>query len=304
MKSVLITGGSGFLGQHLARRMFSQRHPSSADFPAWDRICIYSRSEHVQAAMRQAFNEQGDPRMRWFIGDVRDQERLERAMQGVDLVLHCAALKRIELGAYAPDEMIKTNVLGTMNVIEAAARAPYRASNYAAVHPRKVLLVSSDKAYQPVSPYGQSKALAESLVLAANNVHPHGPRYAVVRYGNVWASAGSVVPTWRAAFESGESLRLTDPNCTRYYMTIDKACDLVLNTGESMDGGELVIPDLPAYRVGDLAQAFSENCGVEIAWRITGLPRWEKLHESMDEERSSDSAPRMSVADLRSALCG
>lgn len=296
MRSVLITGGSGFLGQHLARRLFDERAIgfAGADGHEWDRICIYSRSEHVQAAMRHAFGEDANPRMRWFIGDVRDQERLERAMQGIDLVLHCAALKRIELGYYAPDEMIKTNVLGTMNVIEAAARA--RVS--------KVLLVSSDKAYQPVSPYGQSKALAESLVLAANNVHPHGPRYAVVRYGNVWASAGSVVPTWTRMLDAGEPLRLTDPNCTRFFMTIDEACDLVLNTAESMQGGELAIPDLSAYRVGDLAQAFTENCGHDIAWRITGLPAWEKLHESMDHERSSARAPRMSVKELRRALCG
>lgn len=294
MKSVLITGGSGFLGQHLARRLFEQPHATFADSYRWDRICIYSRSEHVQARMRQDFNEQGDPRMRWFIGDVRDQERLERAMHGVDLVIHAAALKRIELGYYAPDEMVKTNLIGTMNVIDAAARAGVK----------RVLLVSSDKAYQPVSPYGQSKAIAESLVLAANNVYPHGPRYAVVRYGNVWASAGSVVPTWRAAFDAGEPPQLTDPNCTRFYMTIEEACDLVLNTAETMQGGELAIPDLPAYRVGDLAQAFTENCGQDIAWRITGLPRWEKLHESMDQERSSDRAPRMSVQDLRRALCG
>lgn len=284
MRSVLITGGSGFLGQHLTRRLFAR---------GIERICIYSRSEHVQAAMRQALNEEGNPRMRWFIGDVRDPERLERAMHGVDLVLHCAALKRIELGYYAPDEMIKTNVFGTMNVIEAAARAQVG----------KVLLVSSDKAYQPVSPYGQSKALAESLVLAANNVHPHGPRFAVVRYGNVWASTGSVVPTWRAAIAAGDPLKLTDPNCTRFYMTIEQACTLVLDTAKSMAGGELVIPDLPAYRLGDLLYAMT---GAEDPPPVlfTGLPKWEKLHESMDDERSSEHARRMSVEELRSLIHG
>lgn len=243
--------------------------------------------------MRQAFNEGDDPRMRWFIGDVRDQERLERAMQGVDLVLHCAALKRIELGYYAPDEMIKTNVLGTMNVIEAAAAAGVE----------KVLLVSSDKAYQPVSPYGQSKALAESLVLAANNVYPHGPRFAVVRYGNVWMSTGSVIPIWRAAVASREPLKLTDPECTRFFMTIDEACDLVLSTAKSMQGGELEVPDLPAYRLGDLLNAMCD--GLETyPVLFAGLPKWEKLHESMDDKRSSEHARRMTVDELRALIHG
>lgn len=305
MRSVLITGGAGFLGTALARRLLEQelvsvhlgpQAPGSKQWrPMWDRVCIYSRGEHRQAAMRREFAEKGNPRLRWFIGDVRDQERLSRAMRGVDLVIHAASLKRIELGYYAPDEMIKTNIVGTMNVVEAAANAPYGMGQ--AIHPRKVLLVSSDKAFQPVSPYGQSKALAESLVLAANNVHPHGPRYAVVRYGNVWRSTGSVVPTWAAAIAAGDPLNVTDEDCTRFYMTLDQACDLVLDTAAAMKGGELVIPTLPAYRVGDLLEAMGA-----AVFNRTGLPTWEKMHESMDEERSSKNARRMTVNELKEAL--
>jgi len=135
--------------------------------------------------MRHAFGD--DPRLRWFVGDVRDENRVERAMQGIELVIHAAALKRIEVGAYSPDEVVKSNVIGTMNVISAARRSTVR----------KVLLVSSDKAYEPVSPYGYTKALAEYLVLRENELTPHGPRYAVTRYGNIWNSTGGILPTWR-----------------------------------------------------------------------------------------------------------
>jgi len=279
MKSILLTGGSGYLGRHLAKRLLAD---------GWERICIFSRGEHRQAKMRMELKD--DPRLRWFIGCVRDPNRLERAMQGCEVVIHCAALKRIEVGFYAPDEMIKTNVIGSMNVVEAAASAGVK----------KCLLVSSDKAYQPVSPYGQAKALAESIFLTANNVWPNGPRYACCRYGNVWGSTGSVVPTWKKALETGGTILITNPYCTRFFMTVDQAVELVLHTAETMQGGEMVIPELPAYQLGDLLNAIAPHRAV----CVTGLPKWEKIHESMSKDKCSKDARRMTITELQEALNG
>lgn len=276
MKSgILITGGSGYLAKGLVKPLLEG---------GADRICLYSRGEYAQARMRAEFKD--DPRLRWFIGDVRDRDRLEWAMESVQHVIHAAALKRIETGAYNPGEMAKTNVDGTVNVIEAARRAKVQ----------KVLLVSSDKAFEPVSPYGQTKAIAESLFFAANNHSPYGPRFAVVRYGNVWASTGSLVPTWRSILNSSDTVPVTSPDATRFFMWRDEAAALVLDTLMGMVGGELVVPVLPAYRVGDVAEAMGAKMD------IRGLPRFEKLHESMDAEKSSDVARRMSVDELREAL--
>ncbi len=276
MRSALVTGASGFLGQHLVKRLLSD---------GWDRICCFSRGEHRQAELRAQVHD--DPRCRWLIGDIRDLPRLERAMQGVQLVLHTAALKRIEVGYHDPDEMVKTNVLGSMNVVDAAARAGVE----------KVLLVSSDKAFQPVSPYGQAKALAESLFLTANNVYPDGPKFGVVRYGNIWNATGSVLPKWRSLIAAGaHSVPVTDPDATRFFMRIEEAVDLILGTAQSLQGGEIAIPTLPAYRVGDLAEALGTYM------EIVGLPTWEKKHESMDESKCSATARRMSVEELKEAL--
>lgn len=272
--SVLITGGSGFLGRALVERLLEH---------GCERICIYSRGEFAQARMRADFRD--DKRLRWFIGDVRDSDRLERAMQGIDSVIHAAALKRIEVGAYNPDEMVKTNVMGSLNVIQAARRTGVR----------RALLVSSDKAFEPVSPYGQSKAIAESLFLTANDPQ-YGPRFAVVRYGNVAGSTGSVIPTWRDAIERGESIVVTDYDCTRFWMTRDEAAKLVLDTLHTMRGGELAIPGLPAFRLGDLVEAMGGQA------EKVGLGPWEKMHESMQQGKSSERAPRLSVDELRERL--
>ena len=175
-----------------------------------------------------------------------------------------------------------------MTVIEAAQDAGVR----------KVVALSTDKAWQPISPYGQSKALAEMLFLNANNTTGEsGPRFAVTRYGNVWNSAGSVVPTWRALLAAGAPhVPISDPDCTRFFMTMDEAIDLVIDTIKTMKGGEFVIPTLPAYRLGDLALAM----GVEMD--VRGLPTYEKLHEGMADGNTSDKARRLSVDDLREAL--
>jgi UDP-N-acetylglucosamine 4,6-dehydratase len=277
-QSILVTGGSGSFGKAFVRRLLQE--------DLAERICVFSRGEHTQAQLRQDLDD--DPRMRWFIGDVRDAQRLKRAMTGVDVVVHAAALKRIEVGAYNPVEMVRTNIEGTINVIEAAQDAGVD----------KVVGLSTDKACFPCSPYGSSKALAEALLLAANNtVSATGPRFAATRYGNVWNSAGSVVPTWLRMIENGaKAVPCTDPSATRFFMSLDQAVDLVLETIEKMEGGELVIPELPAYRLGDLAEAM----GAKII--VKGMPNHEKLHESMLPGEPSDEARRMSVAELREKL--
>lgn len=274
-RGVLITGGSGFLGHALVEKLLAD---------GCERICIYSRGEYAQARMRMEFGD--DQRLRWFIGDVRDVDRLERAMQSVCSVIHAAALKRIETGAMNPDEMVKTNVLGSLNVINAARRTEVS----------KVLLVSSDKAFEPVSPYGQSKAIAESLFLTANDPQ-YGPRFAVVRYGNVSGSTGSVIPMWREAISKGKPITVTDPDCTRFYMTRQQAAALVLDTLTCMKGGELAVPDLPAYRLGDLVTALDAPDVI-----LGKLCDFEKRHESMSAGNSSDQARRLSVPELRGLL--
>ena len=277
MKSILLTGGSGFLGKNLTKHLLAKS--------LCPRICIYSRNEHAQADMRAMFN--GDPRLRFFIGDVRDKDRLKRAMKGVDVVIHAAALKRIEVGHYCPTELAKTNIDGTINVIEAAQDAGVG----------RVVFVSSDKAFSPCSAYGYSKAFGEALILAANNTTGDTTKFAACRYGNVWCSAGSVVPRWKALIAAGaKEVPVTDPSCTRFMMKVDDAVKLVLSTAEHMKGGELIIPDLPAYRLGDLAEAMN------VKPKLVGLPNFEKLHESMSADKCSSDAPRLTVDDLRKEL--
>lgn len=263
MKAVLITGGTGFLGQAIVRRLLKRIEGGP------ERICIYSRNEAAQARMRA---ELGDPEhCRWFIGDVRDQHRLRRAMESVTHVIHAAALKRVEVGEYNPTEMVATNVGGALAVINAAIDAGVK----------KVVAVSTDKACEPLNCYGATKLVAEKLFLGANNAiaGAGGPRFAVVRYGNVAGSTGSVIPTWRSLLEAGKPIRITQANATRFWMTADQAVDLVLNVLEFTLGGEIVVPDLPAYEVSDLAAAMDPN--LPILPRNQGLGLGEKLHETL-----------------------
>lgn len=281
MTSVLITGGAGFFGRAFTKRALDL---------GFDRICIYSRDEHKHALMQQQFTDAELERLRFFVGCVRDKNRMRRAMEGIDVVVHAAALKRIQTGHYDPIEMVNTNVGGSVNVIEAAMDA----------NVNKVVALSSDKAFEPQSAYGHSKAMAESLFIAANHIRgASGPIFSCVRYGNVWNSTSSIVPTWRTMIAAGAvAVPVTDPNCTRFFMRIDQAVDLVLNTMQTMVGGEIAIPDLPAYRVGDLAEA------MEVNMDIKGLPKFEKMHEKMSAERCSVDAPRMTVGALKEALHG
>jgi len=274
LKSILITGGTGSFGNAFVEKILSQ----------YSRICIYSRDEVKQAEMRKKFND--DDRLRWFIGDIRDKDRLTRAFNGIDVVVHAAALKRIEVGRYNPSEMIKTNVIGAMNIIDAAQDTGVK----------KVVALSTDKAYQPISAYGQSKALMESLFLAANNQVGNDIQFSVTRYGNVAGSRGSVIPLWRDVLKADDVVSVTDPDCTRFWMTIEEAVDLVIETIVFMPT-DIVIPKLPAYRIMDLSRALGA-----VGWTITGLPEWEKKHEGMADGNTSDVARRMSVEELKECL--
>ena len=279
--SILVTGATGAFGNAFVYYLLGLEKPPS-------RIVVYSRGEYRQFLMAQELTPIDNGSLRYLIGDVRDRERLKRALQDIDIVVHAAALKRIEVGNYNPLEMKKTNIDGAANLIEAAHDAGVK----------KVVALSSDKAFEPISPYGLSKAYSEFLFLAANNITGwRGPRFSVCRYGNVWNSTGSVVPIWRQMIADGASrVPVTDPDCTRFFMRMGEAVDLVVKTAESSESGQIAIPMLPAYRLGDLAEAM----GVKMD--IIGLPSWEKKHESMSRGNSSDLARRMTVNELKEEL--
>ena len=273
----MITGGTGTFGQAFVRRLLSGDE--------YERICVYSRGEHRQADMRQALND--DERLRWFIGDVRDTNRLRRAMHGVDVVVHAAALKRIEAVEYNVHEAVATNIIGTMNVVEAAIDAGVK----------KVVMLSTDKASAPRTLYGYTKAAAEAVILgAASYAGGYNTIFAVTRYGNIAGSQGSVIPTWRKLAAQKHAVPITDPECTRFFMWPDEAVNLVLKAINTMEGGEIYVPNLPAYRLGDLAEAM----GVDTY--VTGLQCNEKLHEQMEDGNTSDTARRMTIEELRSCL--
>jgi len=275
---VLITGGSGYLGHEITRQLLTD--------PGVEAVCIFSRSEWRQAQMLDDFD--AHPKLRMFIGDVRDAARLQRAMHGVDTVIHAAALKRIEVGTYNPTEMAATNVQGTINALLAAE----------AEKVQRFVLVSSDKAFAPVNAYGASKLLAERIVLGDKTMRGlRKPMVRVCRYGNVAGSTGSVIPIWRKAIERGTRPKITDPEATRFWMTRQEAAKLVLSAAVLTDAPDVLIPDLPAFMLVDLAYAM----GLENA-EFIGLQPGEKLHESMEENACSRDARRMTVAELREGL--
>lgn len=277
---VLITGGSGYLGHELTRQLLEQ--------DSVDAVCIYSRSEWRQAQLFDHFG--GHHKLRMFVGDVRDADRLRRAMHGVDLVIHAAALKRVEVGQYNPTEMVATNVGGTVNALLAAEEARVQ----------RFVLVSSDKAYQPANAYGASKFLAECVAMGDRDMRGmRRPKVRVVRYGNVAGSTGSVIPVWRRAIEQGKRARITDPEATRFWMTREQAAKLVLYAATQHDGPDLLIPELPAFRLGDLANAMGL---ARSDLEVVGLQPGEKLHESMDDGKCSRDARRMTVPEIAEGL--
>lgn len=277
MTGILVTGGSGTFGTALVKRLLQLND--------YERIVVFSRGELRQHHMRSEVGE--DDRLRYYIGDIRDRDRLRRAMNKVKTVVHAAALKRIEVGFRDPVEMTKTNVGGAINVIEASQDAGVE----------KVIVLSSDKAVEPISPYGLSKALADGIFLAANNITGGNTKFSVARWGNIWRSNGSVVPIWEKIIsEGGTSVPVTDPDCTRYFLRIEQVVELVLGLEKTMKGGELLTPEMPAYRLGDLAEALC------VKMDIRGLPDYEKKHESIRIGESSDKARRMTVQELRDEL--
>ncbi|MCW7752397.1 UDP-N-acetylglucosamine 4,6-dehydratase (inverting) [Desulfobotulus sp. H1] len=257
-KSILITGGTGSFGKQYTRTLLSRYSPS--------RIAIYSRDELKQYEMAQEFD---DPCMRFFIGDVRDKERLAMAMRGVDIVIHAAALKQVPAAEYNPMECIKTNINGAQNVIEAAF-----ANNVS-----KVIALSTDKAANPINLYGATKLASDKLFVAANNMAGgHKTAFSVVRYGNVVGSRGSVVPFFKKLIEEkSDYLPITDPRMTRFWITLQQGVDFVLKNFERMRGGEIFVPKIPSVRITDLATAMAPD----LEQRIIGIRPGEKIHETM-----------------------
>jgi UDP-N-acetylglucosamine 4,6-dehydratase len=257
-KSILITGGTGSFGKQYVRTILQRYKPR--------RLIVYSRDELKQFEMEQEFN---DPCMRYFIGDVRDRDRLVQAMNGVDFVIHAAALKQVPAAEYNPMECIKTNIHGAENVIHAAL----------ATNIEKVIALSTDKAANPINLYGATKLASDKLFVAANNVAGgHRTRFSVVRYGNVVGSRGSVVPFFRKKIAEGaRSLPITDVRMTRFWITLQQGVDFVLRNFSRMQGGEIFVPKIPSVRVVDLATAIAPD----LPHTVIGIRPGEKLHEIM-----------------------
>lgn len=257
-KSVLITGGTGSFGKKYTETILSRFQP--------ERIVIFSRDELKQFEMQARFS---DPRMRYFIGDVRDLPRLTAAMRGIDYVIHAAALKQVPAAEYNPMECIKTNIHGAENVIRAALENEVT----------RVIALSTDKAANPINLYGATKLASDKLFVAANNMTGgHHTRFAVVRYGNVVGSRGSVVPFFQGCVRDGaESLPITDERMTRFWITLQQGVDFVLRDFDRMYGGEIFVPKIPSIRIMDLAEAIAPG----LPSRNIGIRPGEKLHEIM-----------------------
>ena len=257
-KSILVTGGTGSFGKKFIKVLLEKYKPK--------KVIVYSRDELKQFEMQQVFN---DECMRYFIGDVRDEKRLARAMEGVDYAVHAAALKQVPAAEYNPMECIKTNVQGAQNVIDAAI----------ACNVQKVIALSTDKAANPVNLYGATKLCSDKLFSAANNLVGARPtRFAVVRYGNVVGSRGSVVPFFRKLIAEGaKELPITDPRMTRFWLRLEDGVEFVLKNFQRMQGGEIFIPKIPSMRITDLCEAIAPG----VPTKIIGIRPGEKLHEVM-----------------------
>ena len=262
--SILVTGGTGSFGRAFLSRVLESHDPA--------RVVIFSRDELKQWEMRQAHGV--DPRVRFFLGDIRDRDRLAMALRGVDYVVHSAALKQVDTAEYNPMEFVKTNILGSENLIQASLAAGVR----------KVVALSTDKASSPVNLYGATKLTADKLFISSNHYAASGgTRFSVVRYGNVMGSRGSVIPYFRALAEQGEPLPITDPKMTRFFITLPQAVDFVVDTFSSMSGGELFVPRIPSMHITDLAEAIAPGA----ATTVVGIRPGEKLHEEMISSEDS-----------------
>ena len=256
--SILVTGGTGSFGRAFISEVLAHHNPQ--------RVAVFSRDELKQYEMKQHYLN--DDRIRFFLGDVRDRERLRMAMNGVDYVVHAAALKQVDTAEYNPMEFVKTNILGSENVLTTAIDDGVK----------KVVALSTDKASSPVNLYGATKLTADKLFISGNHYsYARGTKFAVVRYGNVMASRGSVIPFWRELAAQGKPLPITDRRMTRFWITLKQAVDFVIESFEIMDGGELYVPRIPSMKLTDLAEAIAPDSElVEI-----GIRPGEKMHEEM-----------------------
>ena len=266
-KSILITGGTGSLGQALTKYIL-------ANYPNITRLVIYSRDEQKQYQMEQEFPPHKYPQLRFFIGDVRDKERLVRAMQGIDYVIHAAAMKHVPIAEYNPDECVKTNVGGAENVIKAALKT----------NVSHVVALSTDKACAPINLYGATKLTSDKLFVAANNIKgKRDIKFSVVRYGNVMGSNGSVIPFFLKRKEIDNVLPITVESMTRFNISLQGGVDMVMHALQTAWGGEIFVPKIPSFRIIDVAEAIGPNCEK----RVIGIRPGEKIHEEMIS--SSDS---------------
>lgn len=264
-KVILVTGGTGSFGQRFVQTVLDRYKPT--------RLIVFSRDELKQFHMRERFSEREHPCLRYFIGDVRDRDRLYRAFDGVDVVIHAAALKQVPACEYNPMEAIRTNVMGAANVVDAAIDR----------NVSKVLALSTDKAAGPINLYGATKLCSDKLFTAANNyAGAHATRFSVVRYGNVVGSRGSVIPFFLDARASG-ILPITDARMTRFWITLQQGVDFVLANLARMQGGEIFVPKIPSMRMVDVARAIAPECET----RIVGIRPGEKVHEIMVSEDDS-----------------
>lgn len=259
-KSILITGGTGSLGKALTKTIFEK-------WPGIKRLVIYSRDEQKQFIMDQEYPHSKYPQIRFFVGDVRDKERLVRALNGIDYVIHAAAMKHVHIAEYNPTECVKTNIGGAQNVIDACLVTGVRS----------VVALSTDKACAPINLYGATKLASDKLFVAANNIKGSNPiKFSVVRYGNVMGSNGSVIPFFINKKKEGV-LPITSPDMTRFNIPIQGGVDMVLFALEYAWGGEIFIPKIPSYRIMELAEAIAPEC----EHRIIGIRPGEKIHEEM-----------------------
>jgi UDP-N-acetylglucosamine 4,6-dehydratase len=267
-QSILITGGTGSFGKAFVKSVLE-------NCPKIKRLVVFSRDELKQFEMQQEFPQDQYPALRFFIGDVRDPNRLSRAMEGIDTVVHAAALKQVPAAEYNPFEFIKTNIMGAQNVIEACLDKGVR----------RVVALSTDKAAAPINLYGATKLCSDKLFVAANNFRgDRDLRFSVVRYGNVMGSRGSVIPFFINKAKTGV-LPITDMGMTRFNISLDDGVEMVVWALENALGGEILVPKIPSYRIGDVAEAVGPNCKHEIV----GIRPGEKLHEEMITSSDSPS---------------
>ena len=277
-RSILITGGTGSFGKAFVKTVL-ERHPGIR------RLVVFSRDELKQSEMAQTFSPGKYPILRYFIGDVRDLDRLRRALEGIDIVVHAAAMKQVPAAEYNPFECIKTNVLGAQNVIEACLDSDVT----------RVVALSTDKAAAPINLYGATKLCSDKLFIAANNIRGRrGIRFLAVRYGNVMGSRGSVIPFFLKQRSKGV-LPITDPDMTRFNISLQEGVDMVLWALENSEGGEIFVPKLPSYRIIDVAKAIGPDC----EHRIVGIRPGEKIHEEMitvsDSYNTVDFGPYFAI---------